>query len=148
MQLEVGGDDGGCEFGVGGGSSSCTPDLRSNEVKPGVLVSPASKAIYPVVEMGPHFSQFLSATMGPLVARVSAAITTPPSNRHPTMVVPVEVAFGSGTPCACSAVLRLCRLKSKPPMVLVLFREVGEGGTGGCIGWICESVVVYMSISG
>lgn len=42
--------------------------------------------------------QTLSATIGPLVALVSAAITTPPSNMHPTMVVPVLVAFGSGTP--------------------------------------------------
>lgn len=40
----------------------------------------------------------LSATMGPLVARVSAAITTPPSNRQPTMVVPVLVALGRGMP--------------------------------------------------
>ncbi len=49
----------------------------------------------------------LSATMGPDVARVSAAMTTPPSNIHPTMVVPVLVAFGRGMPCACKAALRL-----------------------------------------
>lgn len=42
----------------------------------------------------------LSATMGPDVALVSAAMTTPPSNIHPTIVVPVLVAFGKGTPCA------------------------------------------------
>lgn len=42
----------------------------------------------------------LSATIGPLVALVSAAMTTPPSNRHPTMVVPVLVALGNGTPRA------------------------------------------------
>lgn len=45
-------------------------------------------------------SHTLSATIGPLVARVSAAITTPPLNRHPTIVVPVLVALGSGTPWA------------------------------------------------
>jgi hypothetical protein len=60
----------------------------------------------------------LSATMGPLVARVSAAMTTPPSNRHPTMVVPVLVALGSGTPWAWRAALRLWLEKSKPPMVV------------------------------
>lgn len=49
----------------------------------------------------------LSATIGPEVARVSAAITTPPSKMHPTIVVPVLVALGRGTPCACKAALRL-----------------------------------------
>lgn len=33
--------------------------------------------------------------------------TTPPSNIHPTIVVPVLVAFGNGTPLACSAELRV-----------------------------------------
>jgi len=61
----------------------------------------------------------LSATIGPLVALVSAAITTPPSYIHPTMVVPVLVAFGKGTPCACKAALRLWLEKSKPGMVVV-----------------------------
>jgi hypothetical protein len=65
----------------------------------------------------------LSATIGPLVARVSAAITTPPSNRHPTMVVPVLVAFGSGTPWAWRAALRLWLEKSKPPMVKLYMEE-------------------------
>jgi hypothetical protein len=32
VQLEVGGDDGGGEFGVGGGSSSGTPDLGGDVV--------------------------------------------------------------------------------------------------------------------
>lgn len=58
-------------------------------------------------EMKCNFSQFLSATIGPLVALVSAAITTPPSKIHPTMVVPVEVALGKGIPFACSAALRV-----------------------------------------
>jgi len=33
--------------------------------------------------------------------------TTPLLNIHPTMVVPVLVAFGKGTPLACNAALRL-----------------------------------------
>ena len=55
--------------------------------------------------------------MGPDVALVSAAITTPPSNMHPTIVVPVLVALGSGTPWACKAALRLWFEKSKPGMI-------------------------------
>ena len=42
----------------------------------------------------------LSATIGPEVALVSAAITTPPSYVQPTIVVPVLVAFGRGMPRA------------------------------------------------
>ncbi len=49
----------------------------------------------------------LSATIGPDVALVSAAMTTPPSYTQPTIVVPVLVALGKGTPCACRAALRL-----------------------------------------
>ena len=56
----------------------------------------------------------MSATIGPLVALVSAAMTTPPSNTHPTIVVPVLVALGRGTPCACRATFRLWLVKSKP----------------------------------
>ena len=41
-----------------------------------------------------NFAQFLSATIGPCVDLVSAAMTTPPLNLTPTMVVPVDVAFG------------------------------------------------------
>lgn len=44
------------------------------------------------------FSQFLSATIGPVVARVSAPSTIPSLNRQPTMVVPILVAFGRGSP--------------------------------------------------
>jgi len=78
--------------------------------------------------------------MGPLVARVSAAIycwldvvvsgrlylpsltTTPPSYKHPTMVVPVLVAFGKGTPAAWRAKLRSWFEKSKPG-IMELQRE-------------------------
>jgi len=82
----------------------------------------------------------LSATMGPLVARVSAAMTTPPSNRHPTMVVPVLVAFGNGTPWAWRATLRLWLEKSKPGMAAVRLVEgvMGVWGVsfGGRVGWV------------
>jgi hypothetical protein len=44
------------------------------------------------------FSQFLSATIGPSVALVSAPKIIPSSNIHPTMVVPVDVALGRGIP--------------------------------------------------
>ena len=50
---------------------------------------------------------------------MSAAITTPPSNRAPTIVVPVLVAFGSGTPWAWRAALRLWLEKSKPAIAAV-----------------------------
>ena len=43
--------------------------------------------------------------------------TTPPSNMHPTIVVPVLVAFGNGTPLACNAALRVWLEKSKPGML-------------------------------
>lgn len=52
-------------------------------------------------------SHTLSATIGPDVALVSAAMTTPLLYMHPTMVVPVLVAFGTGTPRAWRAALRL-----------------------------------------
>ena len=44
------------------------------------------------------FSQFLSATISPAVALVSAPRTIPSLNKHPTIVVPVLVAFGKGSP--------------------------------------------------
>ena len=77
----------------------------------------------------------MSATMGPLVARVSAAITTPPSKSAPTMVVPVLVALGSGTPWAWRAALRLWLEKSKPAMVAVsmMCRFVGVVVDYGCL---------------
>ena len=44
------------------------------------------------------FSQFLSATIGPSVARVSAPRTTPSLKMMPTIVVPVFIDFGSLKP--------------------------------------------------
>jgi hypothetical protein len=42
---------------------------------------------------------------------------------HPTIVVPVLVAFGKGTPLACNAALRVWLEKSKPGMVTEEARE-------------------------
>ena len=44
------------------------------------------------------FSQFLSATISPSVARVSAPRIMPSLKRQPTIVVPVLVALGRRTP--------------------------------------------------
>lgn len=52
--------------------------------------------------------------------------TTPPSYKQPTMVVPVLVAFGSGTPLACNAALRSWFEKSRPGMSGVRGRREGE----------------------
>jgi hypothetical protein len=46
-----------------------------------------------------------------------ARTTTPPSNMHPTIVVPVLVAFGKGTPLECNAALRVWFEKSNPGML-------------------------------
>ena len=45
--------------------------------------------------------------------------TTPPSYRHPTMVVPVLVALGRGTPWAWRAALRSWFEKSKPTISMM-----------------------------
>lgn len=68
------------------------------------------------------------------MARVSAAITTPPSKIHPTIVVPVLVALGSGVPWAWSAAFRLWFEKSKPTMMMD-----GMGWDGKeMLLWDCE----------
>lgn len=77
--------------------------------------------VYGMQRQGPG-GRTLSATIGPLVALVSAAITTPPSKSAPTMVVPVDVAFGSGIPAACRATFRLWLLKSKPGILAKVCR--------------------------
>ena len=66
------------------------------------LISPAE-----LTETARTFSQFLSATIGPPVALVSAPRQTPssspespPPNLTPTMVVPVDVAEISKVPRA------------------------------------------------
>lgn len=108
VQLEVGGDDGGCEFRVGGRSGAGTPYLRGDVVEFfTVLRLDVSQLVVGRRIWIRSWVRTLSATMGPAVALVSAAITTPPSKIQPTMVVPVLVALGNGTPCACRAAFRL-----------------------------------------
>ena len=46
---------------------------------------------------------------------------------HPTIVVPVLVAFGSGTPLECRAALRVWLEKSKPGMVAGKLTELRTG---------------------
>lgn len=67
------------------------------------------------------FSQFLSATIGPSVALVSAPSTIPSLNRHPTMVVPVLVAFGSGIPFSAKKLFLEVFEKSKPGGLYIEF---------------------------
>jgi len=59
------------------------------------------------------FSQFLSATIGPAVARVSAPSTIPSLKRQPTIVVPVLVAFGIFTPLLSRKALLSERFKQR-----------------------------------
>lgn len=70
----------------------------------------------------------------------SMLTTTPPSNMHPTIVVPVLVAFGNGTPCACRAALRVWLVKSKPGMFAV--GELSQLSWGWSVGDLvaCEAV--------
>jgi hypothetical protein len=79
---------------VSGSTSTTTPDLRSEVVDLSVSLMPDRGS------MELTFSQFLSATIDPPVALVSAPRQTPssspespPPNLTPTMVVPVEVAY-------------------------------------------------------
>lgn len=105
MKLKIRGDQGGGEFGICSGTGTCTPYLRSDIMQLLAVLHPIT--LVTVSRTRTRNGKTLSATIGPLVALVSAAITTPPSKMHPTIVVPVLVALGSGTPCACKAALRL-----------------------------------------
>lgn len=109
MEFQVRGDDGGGEFGVGGGAGSRAPYLRSDVVKFLAILQTRGRSDFYDLWVLVRLDSFptLSATMGPEVALVSAAITTPPSKIHPTIVVPVLVALGNGTPWACRAAFRL-----------------------------------------
>lgn len=75
MKFEVGRDERGSEFRIGGGTGTGTPDLRSDVVKLLTVLRLLSHARV----MLQSKASTLSATIGPLVALVSAAITTPPS---------------------------------------------------------------------
>lgn len=67
--------------------------------------------------IGCNFKQFLSATIVPEVARVSAAKMTPSLNLTPTIVVPVLVKPGGFMPVFSSAMFRLVKEKSNPPLL-------------------------------
>lgn len=100
VHLHVRSDERGCEFGV----CSCSGTAASDGFTDVVDLNRDDKLDVQLEdsEVGMRglrtFSQFLSATMGPVVARVSAPRTTPSLNMQPTMVVPVEVALGRGIP--------------------------------------------------
>lgn len=79
------------ELGVRCRSRSATSDVVRDIVD---LYRPMGARRRGKGELVRTFSQFLSATIGPSVALVSAPSTIPPSKRQPTMVVPVEVALG------------------------------------------------------
>lgn len=96
MKLHIRADHSGCKLGVGSRARAAAADILC------YIMDLASRSLLaPAANTGnvkSTFSQFLSATMGPSVARVSAPSTMPSLNRHPTMVVPVLVALGRGRP--------------------------------------------------
>lgn len=87
------------------------------------------------MQRGP--THFLSATIGPSVALVSAPRQMPPSHINPTIVVPVLVALGSdsldGPAAEVRAVLRMWLEKSKPP--------AGRDATSAAAIWRVEDAV-------
>jgi hypothetical protein len=76
VEFEVGGHERSGELSVGRGTGTGTPDLRGDVVKLLAVLWEVSVSWPCVLDRRPRT---LSATMGPLVARVSAAMTTPPS---------------------------------------------------------------------
>jgi len=116
VQLEVGGDDGSGEFGVGGCSGAGAPDLRGDVVELfAVLVRYYGAAGGPCVCCDLESDERYELVLGRREVGQGQACwisfrghtTTPPSKIHPTIVVPVLVAFGRGTPRACKAAFRL-----------------------------------------
>lgn len=135
VELEVGGYDRRGELGVGGGTGSCTPNLRGDVVQLfAVLVGDDGARGCSCIggnlkctslcqllwqkerdaigreERGGGGEPGESCRLPSLlkgVNRMGLLTTTPPSNMHPTMVVPVLVALGRGTPRAWRAALRL-----------------------------------------
>ena len=95
VEFHVRGDEGGSEFSVGSGTSTTASDVVSDIVD---LVELSDVMCSQYMSSEHTFSQFLSATIGPSVARVSAPKIIPSLKRHPTMVVPVLVALGRGIP--------------------------------------------------
>jgi len=94
MHLHVRGDESGSEFCISGSSCTTAADGFRNVVYLEDEVN--IKSLQGMLDR--TFSQFLSATIGPSVARVSAPRTSPSLKRHPTIVVPVLVALGNGRP--------------------------------------------------
>lgn len=75
MQFDVRADERSGEFGIGSGTGSSTPDLRRDVVK--LLAVLETKDVRPskrILHIISSVYLTLSATIGPLVARVSAAI--------------------------------------------------------------------------
>jgi hypothetical protein len=87
VKFEVRRYDGGGEFSVGGGAGPGTPDLGGDVVEFLAVLGNEVSSMLDVERELNEFQCTLSATMGPDVALVSAAITTPPSNMQPTMVL-------------------------------------------------------------
>ena len=97
MEFHVGRDEGGGEFCICSGSCTTATDVVRNVMDLWDRDEGAGRLrVHP--RMRHTFSQFLSATMGPSVARVSAPRIMPSLNKHPTIVVPVLVALGRGMP--------------------------------------------------
>lgn len=96
VQLHVRRDQRGSKFSIGGCSSTAAADGLSDVVDLAIVLEVENRMLHEPGIL--TFSQFLSATMGPSVARVSAPRTIPSLKRHPTIVVPVLVALGNGRP--------------------------------------------------
>jgi len=119
VQLELRRDEGGGELCVSGGTGASAPNLRRDVVKLlAVLVgdngtgcgsSIGSNLMERVSVLSSWWdggSSIQCPKTGTRDSKVSLT-TTPPSNMHPTIVVPVLVALGRGTPRAWRAALRL-----------------------------------------
>ncbi len=106
VQLKLGRDEGCGELGIGGGTGTSAPDLGRNVVKLlAVLIGNDGAARGSGI--GRNLGNYVRAEMARRWVLKQEPTTTPPSYMHPTMVVPVLVALGKGTPRACSAALRL-----------------------------------------
>ena len=77
MQFDVGRDESGGELCVGSGTSASAPDLGGNVVQLLAVLFIAESVLKALFVWSEGLT--LSATIGPLVALVSAAMTTPPS---------------------------------------------------------------------
>jgi hypothetical protein len=115
VQLHIGRNETGGKFGVGCSPCAATANGLRDIMN---LEKQACKRWTARVTLLLTFSQFLSATMGPSVARVSAPRITPSLNRQPTMVVPVLVATGCTIPFSARCLFLIL------PFSIVLIRKV------------------------